>query len=106
MGYDAVGAAAARQRNIRIILFVIILMTTPFYCIGFFLWGTARPSGAIASPTVAFTNTPIGGDVTATSAFPSMTPFGLTPSLLSPLQPTPIQFIPIPHQPTAYIPPT
>jgi hypothetical protein len=106
MGYDMVAAVARRQRNIRIILFVIILMTTPFYCVGFFLWGTARPSGAIATPTVAFTNTPIGDGLTATSAFPSVTPFGLTPSLLSPLQPTPLQFIPIPRQPTAYIPPT
>jgi hypothetical protein len=106
MDFNSIGAAANRQRNIRIILFVIILMTTPFYCLGFFLWGTAKPSGTLSTPTVVFTNTPIGGDVTATSAFPSVTPFGLTPSLLSPLQPTPLQFIPIPHQPTVFIPPT
>jgi hypothetical protein len=107
MDFNSIGAAANRQRNIRIILFVIILMTTPFYCVGFFLWGTAKPSGLLSTPTVAFTNTPIGqGLMTATSAFPSVTPFGLTPSLLSPLQPTPLQFIPIPHQPTVFIPPT
>ncbi len=106
MDFNRIGAAANRQRNIRIVLFVIILMTTPFYCVGFFLWGTARPSSALSNPTAAFTNTPIGGNVTATSAFPTVTPFGLTPSLLSPLQPTPLQFIPIPRQPTAYIPPT
>ena len=106
MGYDVVGAAARRQRNMRIVLFVIILMTTPFYCIGFVLWGTARPSGATTRPTAAVSNTPIGGDVTATVGFPTVTPFGLTPSLLSPLQPTPLQFIPIPRQPTSFIPPT
>jgi len=106
MGYDVAGAAAARQRNIRIILFIIILMTTPFYCIGFFLWGTAQPRGAIANPTAAVTNTPIGGDITATSGFPTVTPFGLTPSVQSPLLPTPYQYIPVPRQPTSYIPPT
>ncbi len=106
MAYDMVATAARRQRNIRIILFVIILMTTPFYCVGFFLWGTARPGGTLGTPTPVLTNTPIGGDVTATSAFPTVTPFGLTPSLLSPLQPTPLQFIPIPRQPTVFIPPT
>lgn len=100
MGYDIVGAAARRQRNIRIILFVIILMTTPFYCVGFFLWGTAQSRNSTANPTAIITNTPIGADVTATVGFPTVTPFGLTPSLLSPLQPTPLQFIPIPRQPT------
>ena len=99
MGYDLVATAARRQRNIRIVLFVIILMTTPFYCIGFLLWGTAQPRGAIANPT-AVTNTPIGADITATVGQPMITPFGLTPSLLSPLQPTPLQFIPINRPPT------
>ena len=106
MDFNVIGAAANRQRNIRIVLFVIILMTTPFYCVGFFLWGTARPSSAVGVPTADATNTPIGGDVTATKGFATVTPFGLTPSLLSPLQPTPLQFIPIPHQPTVFIPPT
>lgn len=100
MGYDVVGAAARRQRNIRIILFMIILMTTPFYCVGFFLWGTARPRGATANPTAIVTNTPIGADITATVGFPTVTPIGLTPSLLSPLQPTPLQFVPINRPPT------
>src|SRR4051794_24161804 len=103
MDFNRIGAASNRQRNIRIILFVIILMTTPFYCVGFFLWGTARPSAGSSTPTAAITNTPIGGDVTATLGFPTVTPFGLTPSVASPLLPTPYQYIPVPHQPTAYI---
>ncbi len=106
MDYDVVGAVARRQRNIRIVLFVIILMTTPFYCIGFILWGTAQQRSSIATPTTAMTNTPIGGDITATVGFPTVTPFGLTPSLLSPLQPTPLQFVPINRPPTVFIPPT
>ncbi|MBI1279066.1 MAG: hypothetical protein GC179_13140 [Anaerolineaceae bacterium] len=106
MGYDIVEAAARRQRNIRIVLFVIILMTTPFYCIGFLLWGTSQPRGVLATPTVALTNTPIGGDITATVGQPTITPFGLTPSLLSPLQPTPLQFVPINRPPTQFVPPT
>jgi hypothetical protein len=105
MDFNVIGAAANRQRNIRIVLFVIILMTLPFYCIGFFLWGTARPRGA-ANPTAVITNTPIGSDITATVAFPTFTPIGLTPSLLSPLQPTPLQFVPINRPPTVFIPPT
>ncbi len=106
MGYDVVAAAVRRQRNIRIVLFVIILMTTPFYCIGFLLWGTAQPRGAVTTPTALVTNTPIGNDITATVGIPSLTPFGLTPSLLSPLQPTPLQFVPINRPPTVFIPPT
>jgi len=106
MDFNRIGAASNRQRNIRIVLFVIILMTTPFYCVGFVLWGTARPSSALGIPKADATNTPIGGDVTATVGFPTVTPFGLTPSLLSPLLPTPYQYIPIPRQPTSYIPPT
>ena len=106
MDYDVVAAVARRQRNIRIVLFVIILMTTPFYCIGFVLWGTAQPRITIGNPTTLTTNTPIGSDITATIGNPTMTPFGLTPSLLSPLQPTPLQFIPINRPPTVYIPPT
>src|SRR5690242_12484137 len=100
MDYDVVAAVARRQRNIRIVLFVIILMTTPFYCIGFLLWGTAQPRSPVATPTVATTNTPIGGNITPTVGQPSITPFGLTPSLLSPLQPTPLQFVPINRPPT------
>jgi hypothetical protein len=106
MDFNVIGATANRQRNIRVILFVIILMTTPFYCIGFFLWGTARPRAASTTPTAAITSTPIGGDVTATVGQPTITPLLLTPSLLSPLLPTPYQYVPIPRQPTAYIPPT
>ncbi len=101
--FDAVTNTANRQRNIRIVLFIIILMTTPFYCIGFFLWGTAGPR-ASAIPTA--TTTPIGANITPTVGLPTVTRIGLTPSLLSPLQPTPIQFVPINRPPTQYIPPT
>jgi hypothetical protein len=106
MDYDVVAAVARRQRNIRIVLFVIILMTTPFYCIGFLLWGTAQSRAGIASPTAPTTNTPIGGNITPTVGQATITPFGLTPSLLSPLQPTPLQFVPINRPPTVFIPPT
>lgn len=101
--YDVVESAAKRQRNIRIVLFIIILMTTPFYCIGFLLWGTAQPR---ASTIPTATTTPIGANVTPTVGLPTVTRIGLTPSLLSPLQPTPIQFVPINRPPTVFIPPT
>ena len=102
--FDALTNTANRQRNIRIVLFIIILMTTPFYCIGFLLWGTAQPR-ASTIPT-AVTNTPIGAGLTPTVGLPTVTRIGLTPSLLSPLQPTPIQFVPINRPPTQFIPPT
>ena len=103
MDYQVVDAVARRARNIRIVLFIVILGTLPLYCAGFFLWGTARPRSA--GVPLAATNTPIGSDVTATVGLPTVTPLGLTPSLLSPLQPTPLQFNPI-NRPTVFAPPT
>ena len=94
---DQVLAMERRRRNLRIVLFVIILATLPFYCAGFLLWATAPQRGASAQPLP-------GGSVTATftplatsNILPSNTPFGLItaiPTSLSPLQPTPGQFIP------------
>jgi hypothetical protein len=108
MNFQAIEALERRRRNIRIILFVIILGTLPFYCAGFLLWGTApRQSSSQGINTATFT--PIGRDVTpsrtlpptSTSIFASATP-------RSGLQPTPLQFIP-PPRPTAtltvFIPP-
>lgn len=104
MEYEALESVGRRRRNIRIILFVIILGTLPFYCAGFFLWGTARPRlQSIATPEQ--TNTPIGADITPTVGLPTITPLNLTPTLLSPLQPTPLQFVPINRPPTS-LPPT
>ncbi|MEZ4668958.1 MAG: hypothetical protein R3E39_13710 [Anaerolineae bacterium] len=90
---DPVMNASQRTRNIRIVLFIVILGTLPLYCAGFFLWGTARPRAA--DLPIPATNTPIGSDVTATIGLPTVTPLALTPTILSPLQPTPLQFIPI-----------
>lgn len=100
-------AVLNRRRNIRIVLFIIIVGTLPFYCAGFLLWGTARPRGAanVTAP-IGATNTPLVGEPTQIIP-PSSTPFGLTPTLLSPLQPTPLQFVPIQRPPTltpAFIP--
>lgn len=101
MDYQVVDAVARRQRNIRIVLFIVILGTLPLYCAGFFLWGTARP--LVSDVPTAATNTPIGSDVTATVGLPTVTPLALTPTILSPLQPTPLQFIPI-IRPTVFVP--
>src|SRR5689334_13267359 len=93
MAYQTVEALERRKRIIRIILFLIILSTTPFYCAGFLLWGTALPAGADAC-TPIFTNTPIGGDLTPTRQ-PTLTVLPLTTTVSAPLQPTPLQFIPL-----------
>lgn len=92
---DQFMAIEQRQRNLRIVLFVIILATLPFYCAGILLLGTAPANPAAAnSRTQTATFTPIGrtGTVTATVR-PTNTPFGVT-TALSPLQPTPFQFQP------------
>jgi type VI secretion system secreted protein VgrG len=93
MSYQTLEALERRKRVVRIILFLIILSTTPFYCAGFLLWGTARPAGSENS-TILATNTPIGGNLTATRQ-PTLTPLPLTITVAAPLQPTPLQFIPI-----------
>lgn len=86
-----------RRRNLRIILFIIILGTLPFYCAGFWLWGTApqrngnnfqtsTPGSVTISPTLQLTAT--------RTLEASITPL--------PGQPTPIPITP----PTAIFPPT
>src|SRR5258706_5159377 len=93
MAYQTLEALERRRRIIRIVLFLIILSTTPFYCAGFLLWGTARPVGADARTPLA-TNTPIGGELTPTRQ-PTLTALPLTTTVSAPLQPTPLQFIPL-----------
>ena len=117
MDYEIIEAAARRKRIMRIVLFLIILSTLPFYCAGFLLWGTAGGASR-GTPTPFLTNTPLGGEVIPTS-LPTVTPFSLTITVLAPLQPTPLQFfsgggssggnggvVPTAYiQPTVYIPP-
>jgi type VI secretion system secreted protein VgrG len=92
-------------------LFVIILATLPFYCLGFVLWGAA-PAAPAAVPDTATPTLP------PNTALPTNTPSPTTELLtfitatsISPLQPTPRQFFPPggavnPLPPTAFIPPT
>jgi hypothetical protein len=96
---DQALAIERRRRNLRIVLFAIILITLPFYCVGFFLWATAPQRG---TPGVQ----PLPGSATATftplaanTLLPSNTPFGLitpiaTSTPFGALQPTPGQFFP------------
>jgi len=103
MEYDTIQMLEQRRRNIRIVLFIVILGTLPFYCAGFLLWGTAG-FGARESETTLATNTPIGSNLTALpTGFPTVTPLSLTSTLLSPLQPTPLQFNPG-SRPTVFVP--
>jgi hypothetical protein len=100
---------AHRQRNIRIVLFVIIVATLPFYCAGFYLWGTASPRSSLnGTATLAATNTPIGANITASPGLPTPTLLPLTATALSPLLPTPLQFVPPVRPPataTVFLPP-
>ncbi len=80
------------RRNLRLLLFVIILATAPLYCIGFILWGVApgaRPP-ATATATASPTLRPATLTPTRTSA-----PFrSVIVTATRPLPPTPRQFRP------------
>jgi hypothetical protein len=117
MSYQTLETLEQRRRVIRIVLFLIILSTMPFYCAGFLLWGTSQPASFGAGTPLA-SSTPIGGNLTPTQTVATVTRLPLTVTSSSPLQPTPLQFNPIrppgggvaPTQPfvvppTVFIPP-
>ncbi len=95
-----------RQRRIlRIVLFVIILGTLPFYCAGFLLLGTPRAPRTQSTPPSL---TPIDNVRATLTPFPTLGVMA-TATQLSPLRPTPLQYNPIPVVPTSPIiilPPT
>lgn len=92
---DQLEAIERRRRNLRIVLFVIILATLPFYCAGILLWGSAPPRNR-PTPTVT-TDLSITRTVPTTTPvlFPSITPIGITATLAN----TPGQFF-------TFVPPT
>ncbi|RMF78896.1 MAG: hypothetical protein D6737_13190, partial [Chloroflexi bacterium] len=106
---EALLAAERRRRNIRIVLFGVILVTLPLYCLGFVLWATGPQNRDDAiTPTATATLTPIGQDISQT---PTVTPIPVlaTATPISPILPTPGQFNPPPPvviPPTVFIPPT
>ena len=89
-------AAESGQRNLRVVLFIIILATLPFYCLGFVLWGAAPANiggaGATSTPTLP----PVTRSPTITFTPSPTLGFGplATVTSFSPLQPTPRQFFP------------
>lgn len=100
--------AERSQRNIRIVLFIIILATLPFYCIGFFLWGTAPAATVRATATPTLTFTPLAVDETPLATATDGPPVLVTATVTGePLQPTPNPIIPgIPVNPTRFLSPT
>jgi hypothetical protein len=102
-------AAEQRRHNWRLVLIAIIVITIPFYCVGFVLWGTASPK---VTPTPAGQGTVIPTIPPSTAApSPSATPQGFVISI------TPLVTLPgteifpsfvAPTQvfPTAYLSPT
>jgi hypothetical protein len=85
-------SADGSRRNLRIALFAIILLTLPFYCIGFVLWSVApqTPGASIGTPRPSLT--PQTREPSATPGATLTLPPFVTPTGLSPLLPTPIQF--------------
>ncbi len=104
-------SADGSQRNLRVALFVIILATLPFYCLGFILWGAAPAVPAALRETATPTLPPSTHLPTNTPSPTSevLLPF-ITATSISPLQPTPLQFLPPGSSfnplPTVFIPPT
>jgi len=102
---DSASGLERRRQLLRIVLMVLIVLTIPFYCFGFYLWGTAPQAvPARTTPTaLGATNTPLGGGnltVTATSTIPL---FG---SATLPLFPTPVTFFtpfPTSIQPATFV---
>ena len=111
--------AEGNQRNLRIVLLVIILATFPFYCLGFILWSAAPQDAQSAQRTPTPTLTPLSintQEATITRLATqtplqvvTMTPIGiiLTPTSFGGVIPPPVvipptQFFP----PTQFIPPT
>ena len=107
-------AAETRRKNWRIALGTIIAITIPFYCAGFFLWGTApqrTPTPATATATLngpqVVTATPLPATPTPLGFFPSVTPLGITPFF--PTQDNggfPTQQLPTLVLPTRFLSPT
>lgn len=102
----------SRIRNLRIVLFGIILATIPFYFLGTFLYIVAPRQGANAlpseTPTLDVTFTPLGLDVTATRTLIPSPTGSYTATPLNRLVATPYQFLPPARTntpiPTLYIP--
>ncbi len=106
-------AAETRRRNWRIALGTIIAITVPFYCAGFFLWGTAPQRVPTAIPTATqggpqiITATPLPPTATPFGGFiPSVTPLGITPFFPTQDNGFPTQQLPTLVIPTRYLSPT
>lgn len=99
---DQLDIIERRRRNLRVILFTVILGTLPLYCLGILLWGTAPQRTATPRATqatgIAATNTPLIL-LTSTPSDATNTQIGI-PTFILPNTPT--QFIPI--QPTFLFP--
>jgi serine/threonine-protein kinase len=102
---DSASVLERRRQLLRFVLLGIIVLTIPFYCIGFFLWGTApQLAPATQQATQGPTNTPLGGERTLTVIATSTIPlFGTSTQVLFP---TPGQFFtpfPTAVQPATFV---
>src|SRR5882672_472535 len=97
---NQLGALEKRRRNLRIVLFSIILGTLPLYCLGFLLWGTPQQRN-VRTPTAAPVTSISTLQTTATNVlFPSLTPFQFPTQNVPTSQP----YVPPPVQPTYNFP--
>ncbi|GIK30421.1 MAG: hypothetical protein J5J04_17375 [Anaerolineae bacterium] len=98
---DQAAITERRRQLLRVILVGIIFTTVPFYCLGFFLWGTA-PQRTNNSELPTATTTLLGASATLRpTQFPTLPIISSNLPPLPTLQPTPIQiFPPVVNPPT------
>jgi hypothetical protein len=98
---DQLDIIERRRRNLRVILFAVILGTLPLYCLGILLWGTAPQGDVTPQPTSIASLTPI------IIGSPSVTPLATNTQVTLPtfiLPNTPTQFVPATFFPTFIFP--
>lgn len=91
---NQLGAADKRRQNLRVILFIIILATLPFYCVGIVLLGTAN-NNSRATLTPTQTNAQITRTLASNTPIRLATVTSIGGTSGQPLPPTPGQYNPI-----------
>lgn len=97
---NQLGAVERRRRNLRIVLFSIILGTLPLYCLGILMWGTAPQRGRTPPPA---TTSVVTLQTSATNTQPpTLTQFQFPTQNVPTFQPPQFTLV----VPTSVIPPT
>ena len=107
---DVMQGSSSRNERLRLLMLLIIAGTVPFYCFALYIIGSApaqldrQSSLPTATPTLAYTFTPLGANLYATATatspplYPTYTPLRLAPGS-TPLDIVPPTALPAPTDP-------